>query len=88
MLIKNKNSRIPGLIPFYILIIFIYMLTILVSFTGCASVPKYTLDFPDYNGYVNDYTGTLSAEWKTKTENLVQAVREETSCEIAVAVID
>ena len=88
MLIKNKNIRITGLIPFYILIIFISMLTILISFTGCASAKKYTLDFPDYNGYVNDYTGTLSPEWKTKTENLVQTVREETSCEIAVAVID
>jgi len=88
MLIKNKNNRITRLIPFYILIIFIYMLTILISFTGCASAKKYTLDFPDYNGYVNDYTGTLSTEWKTKTENLVQTVREETSCEIAVAVID
>jgi len=88
MLIKNKNIRITGLIPFYILLIFISMLTILISFTGCASVQKDTFDFPDYNGYVNDYTGTLSTEWKTKTENLVQAVREETSCEIAVAVID
>jgi len=88
MLIKNKNIRTTGLIPFYILVIFIYILTILVFFTGCASAKKYTLDFPEYNGYVNDYTGTLSAEGKTKTENLVQAVREETSCEIAVAVID
>ena len=88
MLIKNKNIRTTGLIPFYILVIFIYILTILVFFTGCASAKKYTLDFPEYNGYVNDYTGKLSAEWKTKTENLVQAVTEETSCEIAVAVID
>ncbi|MBU4294216.1 MAG: TPM domain-containing protein [Actinobacteria bacterium] len=88
MLIKNKNIRITGLIPFHILIIFISILVILIYFTGCASAKKYTLDFPDYNGYVNDYTDTLSAEWKTKTENLAQAVREETSCEIAVAVID
>jgi len=87
MLVKNKNIRITGLIPFYILIIFIVILNILISFTGCASAKKDTLDFPDYEGYVNDYTGTLSTEWKTKTENLVQAVREETSCEIAVAVI-
>src|SRR4030042_1424650 len=88
MLIKNKKIRITGLIPFYILIIFISILTILGFLTGCASGPKDTFEFPDYRGYVNDYTGTLSAEWKTKTENLVQAVREETSCEIAVAVID
>ncbi len=90
MLIKNKNIRITGtgFIPFYILIIFISALIILISFGGCTSAKKDTLGFPDYNGYVNDYTNTLSAEWKTKTENLVQAVRAETSCEIAVAVID
>ena len=88
MLKKNKNIRITGFIPFYILIIFIFILTILISLTGCTSGQKDTFDFPDYKGYVNDYTGTLSTEWKIKTENLVQAVREETSCEIAVAVID
>jgi uncharacterized membrane protein YgcG len=88
MLIKNKNIKITGLILFYVLIIFISSLTILVSFTCCTSVKKDTSNFPDYNGYVNDYTGTLSAEWKIKTENLVRTVREETSCEIAVAIID
>ncbi|MCL4417459.1 MAG: TPM domain-containing protein [Actinobacteria bacterium] len=85
---KNKNIKITSLIPYYILIILIFMLTILFSFTGCTAAKENTLDFPDYNGYVNDYTGTLSAEWKAKTENLVQAVREETSCEIAVTIID
>jgi len=88
MIIKNKNTRITGFIPFYILVIFISIINILISFKGCASGPKDSLDLPDYNGYINDYTGTLSVEWKAKTENLVQAVREETSCEIAVAVID
>jgi uncharacterized protein len=88
MLIKNKNIRLNGFLAFHILIILISILFfVLISFTGCASTKKHTLDFPDYSGYVNDYTKTLSAEWKTKTENLVQTVREETSCEIAVAVI-
>jgi len=87
MLINNKKIRISRLITFYILIIFISIPAVLIFFTGCAQAQKGTLNLPDYKGFVNDYTGTLSAEWKTKTENLVQIVREETSCEIAVAII-
>jgi uncharacterized protein len=44
--------------------------------------------FPDYNGFVNDYTNTMSKDWKSKTEQLVAKVERETKCEIAVAVID
>ena len=43
---------------------------------------------PDYSGYVNDYTGTLSSEWKNKSEQLVQKVQTDTGCEIAVAVVE
>lgn len=88
MPIKNKNIRVVWFTSFCILIILISTIVLLVSFTGCSSAKKNALEYPDYSGYVNDYTGTLSAEWKNKTENLVNAVREETSCEIAVAVID
>jgi len=44
--------------------------------------------FPDYHGFVNDYTNTMSNNWKSKTEQLVAKVERETKCEIAVAVID
>jgi uncharacterized protein len=88
MLIKNKNIRITWITSIYILIVFISAIALLISFTGCSATKKDVLEYPDYSGYVNDYTGTLSAEWKNRTENLVQTVREETSCEIAVAVID
>jgi uncharacterized protein len=44
--------------------------------------------FPDYHGFVNDYTNTMSKDWKSKTEQLVAKVERETKCEIAVAVID
>jgi Beta-propeller domains of methanol dehydrogenase type len=45
------------------------------------------LALPDYSGYINDYTGTLSSEWKLKADELVKKVETDTSCEIAVAVI-
>lgn len=44
--------------------------------------------FPDYHGFVNDYTNTMSKNWKSKTEQLVLKVERETKCEIAIAVID
>ena len=44
--------------------------------------------FPDYHGFVNDYTNTINKDWKSKTEQLVAKVERETQCEIAVTVID
>jgi uncharacterized protein len=44
--------------------------------------------YPTYKGFVNDYTNTLTEEWEVKTEQLTASVEKETSCEIAVAVID
>jgi uncharacterized protein len=46
------------------------------------------ISYPTYNGFINDYTNTLTEEWKVKTEQLTANVKEGTSCEIAVAVID
>lgn len=44
--------------------------------------------FPDYYGFVNDFANTMSKDWKSKTEQLAVKVENETTCEIAVAVID
>jgi uncharacterized membrane protein YgcG len=46
------------------------------------------IDYPAYQTFLNDYTNTLTEEWKTKTLQLVESVEKETTCEIAVAVID
>ncbi|MCJ7666312.1 MAG: TPM domain-containing protein [Actinobacteria bacterium] len=43
---------------------------------------------PQYSGFINDFTGTLSSEWLSKTEELAKDVEEKTTCEIGVAVID
>ncbi len=46
------------------------------------------VDYPVHEGFVNDYTGTLTQEWKIKTIQIVSRLEKETSCEIAVAIID
>ena len=46
------------------------------------------IDYPAYQTFLNDYTNTLTEEWKTKTLQLIESVEKETTCEIAVAVID
>lgn len=43
--------------------------------------------YPDYSTMVNDFTGTLDSGWKSSIEDLCIKVRNETSAEIAVAVI-
>lgn len=45
-------------------------------------------ELPRYEGFVNDFTGTIGSEWLLKTEALVKDVEAKTSCEIGVAVID
>jgi uncharacterized protein len=44
--------------------------------------------FPNYSGFINDYTGTISSEWKSRMNELALKVEKDTGCEIAVAVID
>jgi len=46
------------------------------------------IDYPAYQGFLNDYTNTLTEEWKTKTLQLIASVEKETTCEIAVAIVE
>src|SRR4030043_744756 len=46
------------------------------------------IDYPAYQGFLNDYTDTLTEEWKTKTSQLIASVEKETTCEIAVAIVE
>ena len=45
------------------------------------------VDYPDYTGYVNDYTGLLSSEWEETIEQLIEQVERDTGAEIAVAIV-
>ena len=44
--------------------------------------------FPKASGYINDYSGVLSAEVKTRLENLATEVKEKTKAELAVAIVN
>jgi uncharacterized protein len=45
-------------------------------------------NYPNYSAYVNDYAGVLQSGIKTQTEDLITKVEKDTSCEIAVAIIN
>ena len=51
---------------------------------------KYTLsaDLPQPQGWVNDFSGVISAEYKDKLNGLIAQVEEKTSAEIAVVTVD
>lgn len=66
------------------------ILSLVLPISSCTSKGKAAgnINYPTYSGFVNDYTDTLSQKWKTKTEDLTQDIERQTSCEIAVAIID
>ena len=103
MKIRNKKS-FTSLTIFTVLLSILLILPIASCITSCSSkeaaisinADSYKsqitnsgeVSFPNYNGFVNDYTNTLGKDWENKTEQLVSNVEKETGCEIAVAVIE
>ncbi|MHB1375946.1 MAG: TPM domain-containing protein [Candidatus Humimicrobiaceae bacterium] len=97
----NKSSSI--LAGLSILLVMLTLLSLVFSITSCSSKNKDVLSstsintgglsgnsqniFPEYSGFVNDYTNTLDADWKAKAEQFVQDVEKTTGSEIAVAII-
>ena len=79
---------------FIIIAVLIEVLSLILFISSCASKKEVSakasgkIEYLLYTGSVNDYTGMLTEEWKTKTEQLAASVESQTSCEIAVAVID
>ncbi len=45
------------------------------------------VDYPEYQGFINDYAGKLDSESKTKLEELASRIERETGSEIAVAIV-
>ena len=85
---KEFNKKFLSLKPILNIIILVSLI-FLFSLLSCGTNQnKTSLDFPNPYGYINDYTNTLSENWINQTEQLVQNVEKETSCEIAVAVIN
>lgn len=100
----NRKTAYKLLLVSNLFVTILTILAFLTSIHGCATVQGAELktadqphlqnkeleviNLPDYYGFVNDYTGTLSEEWMEKTEQLTRNVEKETTCEIAVAVIN
>ncbi len=85
--IKKKFESNINLI--YINVLITLIILIISLFTSCSTDQnRISSGFPESDGYINDYTNTLSESWVKQTEQFVQDFEKETSCEIAVAVID
>ncbi len=84
---NKKFSSIKSVPPMIILVPLVFLIIIFILSCG-INQNKTSIEFPDASGYINDYTNTLSKSWINQTEQFVQNVEKETSCEIAVAVID
>ncbi|MCL5073056.1 MAG: TPM domain-containing protein [Actinobacteria bacterium] len=97
---KKSFSVLTGL---SLLFVMLSLLSLASCITSCSSEKKDIINsanvnktgsvdnseniFPEYDGFVNDFTNTLDNSWKTKTEQFVQSVEKSTGCEIAVAII-
>jgi uncharacterized protein len=91
---KNRKPERKTNFRIFFAIIILSILIFLLSFfiLSCSkqediSKNLFVSDLPDYKGFVNDYTNTLSPDWLKKTDQLVKSVEADTTCEIAVAVI-
>ncbi len=45
------------------------------------------VNYPNYSSYINDFTGMMDSSWKDKAEELAQKVDNDTTCQIAVAIV-
>lgn len=68
------------------LLILLYLFSLIFFFIFTPFISA-EVDYPDYTGYVNDYTGLLSSDWKEKIEQLCDRVESDTGAEIAVAIV-
>ncbi len=82
----KKNNLTKSSSLFLLIVLFILLVNCFFILVSCSENKDITL--PDYSGFVNDYTGTISKEWLDKTEIQVRNVEQETKCEIGVAVIN
>ncbi|MBE3094889.1 MAG: TPM domain-containing protein [Actinobacteria bacterium] len=45
------------------------------------------VNYPNYSSYINDFVGMMDSSWKDKAEELAQKVENDTTCQIAVAIV-
>ena len=83
---NNIFCRKTGFYLGFFLMFFVFIC----SFFLCAQINplEAQVDYPDYSSFVNDYTGVMGDDWRSKTEEICVSVENQTGAEIAVAVID
>jgi len=65
-----------------IFLLFLFNLLFLLCFNIFA------LELPQPNGWVNDFTGVISQEYKDKLDSVISELEQKTSAEIAVVVVE
>jgi len=70
------------------LLVFIVALFCVALFPGNIYADSNDIAYPSYSGFINDFAGVLGSSWKSKLEEIAARVEKETSCEIAVAIVN
>ncbi len=70
------------------LLVFIVVLFCVALFPGNIYAASNDIDYPSYSGFINDFAGVLGSSWESKLEEIVARVEQETTCEIAVAIVN
>ena len=81
-----KRAKKKQIKCFFTLLLLLFLFSLTFFFIATPQLSA-DVDYPDYTGYVNDYTGLLTAEWKDIIEQLIVQVEQDTGAEIAVAIV-
>ena len=70
------------------------VLVFIFSFLACfpfmpSLIPAISaeVNYPNYSSYINDFVGMMDSNWKDKAGELAQKVENDTTCQIAVAIV-
>jgi len=84
----NFKEKFKLLAAFAALVFIFSFLMCLPFIPGTIPALSAEVNYPNYSAYVNDYAGVLQSGSKTQTEDLIAKAEKDTSCEIAVAIVN
>jgi len=72
----------------FIALVFIFSFLVCFPLTS-SLMPAISAEpnYPNYSSYINDFVGMMDSNWKDKAEELAQKVENDTTCQIAVAIV-
>jgi uncharacterized protein len=72
----------------FLVLFFIFSFLVCFPFMpGLIPAISAEVNYPNYSSYINDFVGMLDSSWKDKAEELAQKVENETTSQIAVAIV-